>query len=119
MKKTNIGVSKYFVLSVIFFIPLISNLLHYVVIEHEFGKRTRGLEWIDGSKVHYCDQDLFKIHPAVEVPCIFIEIVPLFVYRSTVLTASKIVEQQPSFFYFNRGPPGQRVNKLGTTHFYK
>ncbi|MGG5505828.1 hypothetical protein [Myroides sp. C6-3] len=90
---------------VIFFVPLISNLLHYVIIEHEFGKRNRGLEWVDGSKIHYCDQDLGKIHPAIEVPESHIELVPLIRYTTVVLIPSEIVEQLPAWFYFNRGPP--------------
>ncbi|WP_158962288.1 hypothetical protein [Myroides fluvii] len=105
MKQTNSSVSKYIGLVVVFFIPLISNLLHYVVIEHEFGKRSHELEWVEGGKVHYCDQYLFKIHPAIEVPCLCLEIVPLVVYNSTVLTTSEIVEQRVTLFYFNRGPP--------------
>lgn len=105
MKQTNSSVSKYIALVVVFFIPLISNLLHYVIIEHEFGRRNRELEWVDGGKVHYCDQYLFKIHPAIEVPDFCIEIVPLVVYNNTVLTACKIVEQGVTLFYFNRGPP--------------
>lgn len=105
MKQTNSSVSKYLFLVVVFFIPLTSNLLHYVVIEHEYGLRNHVLEWIDGSKVHYCDQYLFKIHPAVEVPTFAIAIVPL-VINAVVIDVINVRIKQPShFFYFNRGPP--------------
>ncbi|MCS4237295.1 hypothetical protein [Myroides odoratus] len=105
MKNVNINGSKYAFLVVVFFIPLISNLLHYVIIEHEFGQRNHEVEWIDGSKVHYCDQYLFKIHPAIEVPQLSIDIVPLVLYETTVLLICKLIEQRVSCFYFNRGPP--------------
>lgn len=105
MKQTNNSVGKYFILVVIFFIPLISNLLHYVVFEHEFGKRNGNLEWVDGSKIHYCDQYLFKIHPAIEVPESGIAFVSIFSQKNLVLLPHEIEVQQRSFFYFNRGPP--------------
>ena len=105
MKNSNIGCGKYVALLIVFFIPLVSNVLHYVVIEHEFGKRNSTLEWIDGSKVHYCDQYLFKIHPAIEVPTCWIEVVSFLVNKSIVLQQNKEVEQPDRWFYFNRGPP--------------
>ncbi len=107
MKQMNSSVSKYFVLVVIFFIPLISNLLHYVIIEHEFGKRNRDLEWVDGSKIHYCDQYLCKIHPAIAAPESPVVFTPLVNYKTIVLIPCEIVEQFSSWFYFNRGPPGE------------
>ncbi len=105
MKQTNSRVSKYFFLVVVFFIPLTSNLLHYVIIEHEFGARNHALEWIDGSKVHYCDQYLFKIHPAIEVPSYTIAIVPLVIDEIVLVETRARIEQRRSCFYFNRGPP--------------
>ena len=105
MKQTNSSVSRYVFLVVVFFIPLFSNLLHYVIIEHEFGKRSRDLEWIDGSKVHYCDQYLFKIHPAIEVPLSHIDLAPFVYYKTLVLHLGEMVQSlSPSIFY-NRGPP--------------
>jgi len=105
MKQNNIHCSKYVALVAIFFIPLISNLLHYVIIEHQFGTRSHELEWVDGSKVHYCDQHLFKIHPAIEVPTFDIAFVFLIINKTIVLLKNEIVEQPSSCFYFNRGPP--------------
>lgn len=105
MKQSNSSVSKYFFLVVVFLIPLTSNLLHYVIIEHEYGTRNHALEWIDGNKVHYCDQYLFKIHPAIEVPTFTIDIVPLVIDETVLVGTTDFIEQQNSWFYFNRGPP--------------
>lgn len=105
MKNSNIGRGKYVALLIVFFIPLLSNLLHYVIIEHEFGKRNSELEWIDGNKVHYCDQYLFKIHPAIEVPTCWIDVCFFVLNQSIVVQEQEEVEQAIRWFYFNRGPP--------------
>jgi len=105
MKDNNICRSKYVALLIVFFIPLLSNLLHYVIIEHEFGKRNSKLEWIDGSNVHYCDQYLFKIYPAIEVPPCWIDVCFFVLDHSIVLQKQEEVEQTTSRLYFNRGPP--------------
>lgn len=69
MNRLDIRRSWGIVLLWIFFVPFFSNNLHYVIINHEYGKtHTNNLEWRDGSKVHYCDQYLFKLLPAIQVP---------------------------------------------------
>lgn len=42
-------------------VPQASNLLHFVVIPHDFGQSIENeLRWVEKGKVHYCDQYLFK-----------------------------------------------------------
>lgn len=107
MNKSDIRRSWGIILLWMFFIPLFSNNLHYVIIKHEYGKtNSNQLEWSDGNNIHYCNQHLFKLLPAIQVPTEF-RVETLFE------TNFQSVFTEPPVFYvinvnkvfFTRGPP--------------
>ncbi|SDH64127.1 hypothetical protein SAMN05421818_10925 [Myroides phaeus] len=105
MTKRSIRVIWFAFMYVVFLVPHISNLLHYVIIEHQYGVRTNKTEWVDADTVHYCDQYLYKISPAFVID--IVEWEPFYVHQyiekavfNECLTLLNTIN-----FYWLRGPP--------------
>ncbi|MDR2222438.1 MAG: hypothetical protein LBE34_06835 [Flavobacteriaceae bacterium] len=106
MKRKHIGVWLSILGIISFSIPTLSNILHYVVIEHNFGHRSSKLEWVDAKNIHYCEQYLCKFSPAIETPVMVFSAVVVgcvIVYYNVQVASYK---EQFSSFFWSRGPPG-------------
>lgn len=67
MKRRIIKNSWFTFMLTVFVVPHVSNLLHYVVFEHNYTYKSNQTEWKNADTVHYCEQYLFKFSPAVEI----------------------------------------------------
>lgn len=90
---------------VVFIVPHVSNLLHYVIIKHQFGVRTNKTEWVDADSVHYCDQYLFKISSALALDIVNWEPFQVQQYFEKVVFRECFALQSAINFYWLRGPP--------------
>lgn len=94
------------VLTFVFFVPFFSNLLHYVIIDHEYGYHSKTLEWRNDSSMHYCDQYLFKLLPAIEVPIAVINGIIVFNnFQLNEVNPHVFFTTDVEFYRFQRGPP--------------
>lgn len=89
-----------------FLIPQASNVLHFVLIPHEYGtKKATTPELVSKSRVHYCDQHLFD-QPLWYAPWTFELSLTEFPFYDLKCSAILIVFQEFLFRgIFLRGPP--------------
>ncbi|MTG96775.1 MULTISPECIES: hypothetical protein [Myroides] len=105
MNKKNIRVLWLTLMLSVFIIPHISNVLHFVVIKHDFGRRTKVLEYVNSNSIHYCDQYLFKISPLLEFDSIQWEVIVELAYHCVDDFYLLSKYSFDTFYYYLRGPP--------------
>lgn len=89
----------------LFLVPILNNALHYVIIDHHFGQKSTKLEYVDSTTVHYCEQYLCKLSPAIEHIVVPVE---LWIERLHCELVIEVVASYKEFlfpFYWLRGPP--------------
>lgn len=89
-----------------FLVPQASNVLHFVLIPHEYGtKKAHTAVWVSKSKVHYCEQHLFD-QPLWYTPWTFEWSLIAFPFFN--LKCPAVLFKFQEFFFrgiFLRGPP--------------
>ncbi len=109
MKNKNIRVLWLTLMLVVFIIPHISNVLHFVVVEHEFGKRSSDLEYVNSNTIHFCEQHIFKLSPLTAIDLFRWNVWTPQVY-SYVMDLYKINSFDTFYnFIYLRGPPIVKV----------
>lgn len=91
-----------------FVMPQLSNVLHYVVVKHEFKAELNSCQpqWQTKAQTHYCDSFLFKVPALILAP-----ICNLGTQNLEVICRSSSQLRQQLFFwnyfigYYLRGPP--------------
>lgn len=86
-------------------LPTLNNLLHYVIIDHQFGQRSDKLEWVSAKNTHYCEQYLCKLSSAVMVEFFSIDFVAPLFYGFFLILNIFVRQDQFFLFFWLRGPP--------------
>lgn len=89
----------------VFIVPHVSNLLHFVIFDHNYRDRSNQTEWVNANTVHYCDQFLFKFSPVVEIAFFQWDFFIEKVYSVVPIEREITVKQQASNPIRMRGPP--------------
>lgn len=96
----------------LFLVPILNNTLHYVIIDHHFGQKSTQLEYVDSNTIHYCEQYICKLSPAIEHIVAPIEFWEERVHDELVIEVVANYKECLFPFYWLRGPPAN-----GLTHF--
>ncbi|MEC4113018.1 hypothetical protein [Myroides pelagicus] len=105
MKTKNIRVLWLVLLLGVFVIPHTSNLLHFVIIEHDFNKRSNAVEYLNSNTVHYCEQYLFKYAPLLDFDVFNIDFWVDQMYLPIYVIDVRLEYLDFFYSYYLRGPP--------------
>lgn len=87
-------------------VPQASNLLHFVVIPHDFGQSIESEpRWVEAGKIHYCNQYLFKQTSALITEIWSFEPITLSEYKKENYPVWIDVFLSNFYCFQRRGPP--------------